>query len=234
MIDIHSHILPGVDDGSRDFETSVEMVKWLGRQGFTDVVATPHYVDETDYTVSSVKNATLVAKLRSELEKAGVNVNIYLGNEIYICRDIEKLIERQEITGINGSKYLLIELPMSGEFPNYEDIFLELMQRGFKVILAHPERYESFKEDFDLIVNLHECGVLFQCNLGSLVDRYGKKARKVLIKMLKNKMVFAFGSDLHRPGGTDYLIAARKKLAKYLDEQELDEVLVRNPAQILF
>ena len=234
MIDLHSHILPGIDDGAPDIDVSVRMCEWLASQGVTDVVATPHYVDETDYTVPATRNATSVAKITEILAKNGIKLNIYLGNEIYICNEIEKLLRSGEITGLNGSKYLLIELPMSGEYPNYLDIFLELMQHGYNVVLAHPERYESFKEDFSLIEELQEAGVLFQCNLGSLVGRYGKKARKTLVKMLKNKMVFGFGSDLHRPGSTDYLIEAKKKLAKYCDSSELDDLLVRNPASILF
>ena len=234
MIDLHSHILPGIDDGSPDIDTSIRMCEWLVSQGVTDVVATPHYVNETDYTSPANRNSTSVAKITEILTKNGVKLNVYLGNEIYICREIEELVKAGKIASINGSKYLLIELPMSGEYPNYLDILLELMQHGYKVILAHPERYESFKKDFSLIEELHEAGVLFQCNLGSLVDRYGKKARKTLVKMLKNKMVFGFGSDLHRPGSTDYLIEAQKKLAKHCEPSELDDLLVRNPASILF
>ena len=119
MIDLHSHILPGIDDGSPDFETSVALVSELAAGGVTEIVATPHYIEETIYTSTVSKNRKLLTTLRRRLKKAGISVKVHLGNEIYITPDILKLLETREISplGKASSKYLLVELPMSGKFP---------------------------------------------------------------------------------------------------------------------
>lgn len=233
MIDIHSHILPGIDDGARTLDESVELVRELASYGVTTVVATPHFVDETIYTSPKNANSKLVTKLRRCLKEEGINVKVVLGNEIYINPMIVELIKAGEVSKMGRSKYLLVELPMTGDFPNYEDIFLDLMQNGFKVVLAHPERYESFKKDFSLVRDLYDMGVLLQCNLGSISGKYGKNAKKLVTRLIKERMVFAFGSDIHHPSHTDYYGAGLKKLRKYYTETELETVLVDNPGTIV-
>lgn len=233
MIDIHSHILPGIDDGSESLVDSIAIVKELARQGITDIIATPHYMTDSPYVSPRTKNLKLLDSLQKELQDADLGVNIYLGNEIYINEEIDNLVKRNKVSPMADSKYLLVELPMSGEYPNYEDVLLDLLNSGYKVILAHPERYSSFQDNYELVEILFRDGVLLQCNLGSLVGHYGKKAKKCLVHLLKERMVFAFGSDIHRcHDGNDYL-KAQKKLKKYLDEDEIRELLVSNPKKIL-
>ena len=147
MIDIHTHILPGVDDGAENFYESIEIVKYLARQGVTDIIATPHYVNETEYTSERAENLRLFDALKRELAAAGVKTRIFLGNEIYIDPEILELIKTEKISSLAESKYLLVELPLSGNFPNYEDYFNDLILRGYKVILAHPERYETVQKN---------------------------------------------------------------------------------------
>jgi protein-tyrosine phosphatase len=144
-----------------------------------------------------------------------------------------KLIKDGEISTLGGSKYLLVELPMSGEFPSYEDIILELIRDGYKVILAHPERYNSFQKDFSLIQELFDMGVIFQCNLGSFAGQYGGTVKKLAVKLAKADMIFALASDIHHPKGIKFWNKALKKVSKYYDEIELDEILITNPRKIL-
>lgn len=233
MIDIHSHILPGVDDGAVDIDASVDLIRELCDAGFSDIIATPHYVDETNYISSRANNLKLLKKLRTRLKKEKINVEIHLGNEIYICPRILKLINDGEISGLADSKYLLVELPMSGEYPSYEDIFLELLRAGYKVILAHPERYTAFFKDFDSIVELYNMGVLMQCNLGSFIGHYGKAARKIAERLAREDMIFAVASDIHHPRGPKFVPAAIKRLSHYYDTFELEDILEKNPRKIL-
>ena len=233
MIDLHSHILPGIDDGAPDLETSVALVRELYNGGVTDVVATPHYIDETIYTSSVATNKKLMRELQKKLKDEDVNVKIHLGNEIYICKEIKKLLKNKKISGIGSSKYLLIELPMSGDYPGYQDIFLELLRDGYKVVLAHPERYTAFSKDFALITELYDMGVLMQCNIGSFVGQYGKSVLKLAKKIAKNKMIFAVGTDIHHVHGDAFIPEALKKLGKFYSNDELNEILVENPKKIL-
>ena len=186
MIDIHSHILPGIDDGARTLTESVEIVKELAGQGVTAIIATPHYITESIYTSPRSKNEKLLGELREAVKVAGVKVRLELGNEIYMDGKIEQLLQNKLISPLAGGKYLLVELPMSGEYPSFRDILLELIYDGHKVVLAHPERYTSFQKDYDQIDDLSELGVLMQCNLGSFLKQYGRKAQKIAEIIISN------------------------------------------------
>lgn len=233
MIDIHSHILPGVDDGARTLTDSIEIVRELVSLGVTDVVVTPHFIVDTHFMSTRFENSKLLERLRQAAADEGFRINFYLGNEIYIDNKIIELLKAKKITGLAGGRYLLVELPLNDEFPNYEDIFMELMDEGYKVILAHPERYTIVQNDFGVIENLCEMGVLLQCNLGSITGKYGGGAKKTVKRLAKEKMIFAFGSDIHHAGRGEYLGLAQKKLAKYYNDVELEKVLVGNARKII-
>ena len=233
MIDIHAHVLPGIDDGARTLTDSADLVRELAKSGVTDIFVTPHYVSETNYVSSKEKNLELLEELKRVIRDEDLGVEVFLGNEIYIDRGIEELIELGVISTMANSKYVLVELPLSGEYPNYQDIMSDLIASGYRVILAHPERYEIAQKDFGVLEELHKMGVLFQCNLCSIVGKYGRSAKKVLKKLLEKKMVFAFGSDIHHCHGEDYWLSAQKKMTKYCDEKELNRLLVVNPRKII-
>lgn len=233
MIDIHSHILPGIDDGAETIVDSVDLAKELLAQGVTDIIATPHYVDGSVYESPKEKNEELLKELKQVLTERNIEVNLYLGNEIYINNKIDELVKSGTISPLAGSEYLLVELPLNGEFPNYEDILESLDYFGYKVILAHPERYGIFQEEYERVERLHEMGVLFQCNIGSMVGKYGRDVKKQVKRIIKDGFVFCFGSDIHHARGKMEVDEAKKKLAKYYDEADLEKVLVKNPRKIL-
>ena len=233
MIDIHSHLIPGVDDGAKTLEDSVELIRDLEEKGFDTLIITPHYVAETAYTSPRQTNRLLLAKIQGRLRNSSNKIKLYVGNEIYIDREIEELIRDYKIAPLADSKYLLIELPMSGEFDDYENILISLILRGYRVILAHPERYRSFQKDMKPLRYLFENGVMLQCNYGSLVGQYGKKAEKLVKKLIKEDMVYTFSTDLHHKSQEVYLEKGLKKLRKYYKNSELDQILDKHPRQIL-
>ena len=233
MIDIHAHILPGIDDGSRDIAESVEIVRELVEQGVTEVIATPHYMEGTAFVSPRTVNLKLLAELRQALMDENLPIKVHLGNEIYISDKILELLKAGKVSTMAGSKYILVEIPLDDEFPNWEDHLLELMNHGYKVILAHPERYTIVQEDYEVVKRIHKMGVLLQCNLGSITGKYGKEAKRVIKRLVKDKMIFAFGSDIHRCGRTPYVALAQEKLTKYYTEHELRWLLVGNPRKII-
>ena len=232
MIDLHNHSLPGVDDGARNIEESLEMVRGLSEHGITDIFLTPHYIHETNQSSPCSDNAILYNDLSSAVLDANIPVNLHLGNEIYIDRDIEDLINLEKLKPLGNSNYLLIELPMSGEYPDYDSIFMQLLNDGYKVVLAHPERYYAFQKDYNLISELNSIGILFQCNLGSIIGQYGREARKTLIKMAKDDLIFAFGTDIHHPRDYQEIDLAISALKKYYKGDSLEDVLTKNARQI--
>lgn len=233
MIDIHSHILPCLDDGPKSLADSLATVRKLVSQGVTDIIATPHYVNETNYVSPKVQNQKVLAVLKKNLTMEGIKVNVYLGNETYIDCSILTLLKTGKISTLAGSRYLLVELPLDEEFPNYKDIFRDLLDNGYKVILAHPERYVLVQKDFAVAEELHNMGILFQCNIASILGKYGKSAKKTVKKLIKKKMVFTFGSDIHHAGKTDYVALSQKKLSKYYNKDELRQLLITNPRKII-
>ncbi len=230
MIDVHSHILYGIDDGSRSISESADILDGLKEQGFTDIILTPHYVVDTKYISPRRKNLELLDSLKGA---APEGIKLHLGNEIYIDRTIDELLKKHTISSLANSKYLLVELPMSGEYEGYEDIFDNLRLKGYQVVLAHPERYSATHHDFSILERLQESGVLFQCNYGSFIGQYGRKSQKLVKKLAKNKMIFTLGTDIHRDRDYSEITKALKKLRKYYTEEEIKDLTENNARKIL-
>ena len=234
MIDIHSHLLYGIDDGSKSIEESVDIIRNLSNVGFTDIILTPHYIKDTNYSSPRKNNLKLLKGLQDKLKENDINVNLYLGNEIYINDNIYDLLKKGEISSLNDSRFLLIELPMSGEYNNYFDIFEDLINKGYRVVLAHPERYISFQNDFNKVLELENIGVLFQSNLESILGSYGKGAIKTIKKLLKSKKISFLASDIHhRKHDYNKFLKAKKKIRHYLSKEELNILLNENPSKII-
>lgn len=234
MIDIHSHIIHGVDDGSTDLDTSLEILLNLAENGVTDVILTPHYIPDTNYVSNKFNNINKLKELRREVRMEGIDINLYLGNEIYIDPNITKLITSYQISSLNNSEYILVELPMNGIYPDYQEIFKDLINTGFKVILAHPERYKTFQEDYNNILEMVDMGVYLQCNIDSILGRYGNDAKKTMKFILKNKLVSFIGTDIHSiKDDYSYINKAKNKFKKYLSDEEIEDIFNNNAKDII-
>ena len=208
MIDLHSHILPGVDDGSGSLDESLEILQKLQKIGFKEVFVTPHYIENSKYTSTKTKNTPLFKKLENVAKD--IDVKLHLANEVFVTPDFAKLAKNHKVATIDG-KHLLFELPLHGEINNLMDIVHEIKIAGFTPILAHPERYDFIKKDPKIINELKENGVLIQCNYGSLLGKYGKRAQKTIELFLEKRLVDFMGTDIHH--ATSDLL---KKLPKAL------------------
>ncbi|MBR3164188.1 hypothetical protein IKF15_02695 [Candidatus Saccharibacteria bacterium] len=235
MIDLHSHLLPGIDDGSRSFEESLEIARGLAEHNISDLFLTPHYIADSSYVNSRANNKKLLTAFQKQLDDAQIDIKLYLGNEIYITPNIKSLLRRRQISPLGGpnSRYLLIELPMSGRFPSYRDIFRDLIDEGYHVVLAHPERYRAMQENPQLLLDLYDDGVLFQCNLGSILGQYGRHAKKTMKFLLKRDLVFAFGTDIHHPRDYREITKAQIRLRRYLSIERILELINDNPRIII-
>lgn len=202
MKDIHNHILFGIDDGSNDLEESIKIIQEAIRNGYTDLVLTPHYREKEGYTCDNKKKNKIFKFLKQEVEKRNININLYLGNEITLDEDFFYYLKTNQLLSLNDSKYLLLELPFQSRFDDLDEVIGELKRLDLVPIIAHPERYENYHmEDYQRLVNE---GVLFQGNIGSLYGKYGRKAKNKLEEMLKRHMIHFIGSDTHHDGQTSY------------------------------
>ena len=203
MIDIHSHIVAGIDDGSKDIEMTINMLKKAEKSGTTDIIATPHFMRgrfEVEYNEVLKK----VKELKEISRENNIDINIYAGQEIYYNKNMLEYYNDNMIGTINNTKYMLIELPML-EF-NIDEVIntiYELQIRGITPIIAHPERYKAFIKKPSMINTFIKEGILFQVNAGSITGAFGKDVKKTANKYLESNIYSFIGSDAHRDIGRD-------------------------------
>lgn len=198
MVDIHSHILYGVDDGSKSEEMSLNMLALAVKSGVKEIVATPHYMrGRFDLQYCEVIKA--VDKLQSLADDNEINIKVYVGQEIYYSNNLLQYYNDKEIGTINNSRYMLIELPIhSFNIDEVIDSIYELKIKGIVPIIAHPERYKLFIKKPEKINKLIDEGYLFQLNTGSLTGDFGEKVKKTAKLFLKHNIYSVVGSDGHR------------------------------------
>ena len=197
MKDMHSHLLPGVDDGAKTMEDTINMLLHAKSNGVTDIMLTPHYIYKSKYSSPKNINLKIFEDVKEEADKIGINV--YLGNEIYLSDDMDvvKVLKSKKFNTLNNSRYILVEIPMHKKVNNLKSIFFEIINLGYIPILAHPERYSAYFGDFDLFLQLRSMGVLMQVNFTSLLGDYGPKANYMAKELLKRRIVSFLGSDMH-------------------------------------
>jgi protein-tyrosine phosphatase len=196
MIDIHSHIIPTIDDGSKNVEMTLEMLRNAERDGTKEIVATPHYLLEYgESTISEVK--VFVKEINSIIKSEGINLKVYAGQEVYYTENIIQYYMEGKIGTINGSRYMLIEFPMHKLNKNISDVLYELQIRDIIPIIAHPERYKAIIEKPSRINRFIDEGYLFQMNAGSLEGKFGTNVKKTTEIFLANRIYNFIGSDAH-------------------------------------
>lgn len=215
MTDIHSHILFDVDDGARNLEESIELLKKMFEIGFKNVIITPHYIKDSEYSSKNKEKIEKINQIKDELTKQNIKINVYLGNEIFINNEIYDLIKIGDIHTLNNTRYILVELPFHNQIVNLEDIIYELKIKGLIPIIAHPERYSYFQNNYKEVDRLREEGFLFQGNYASILGYYGKDSQKLLKYMLKKHYIDYLGTDIHRTTKT-YVIDNFKKIEKQI------------------
>lgn len=233
--DIHSHILFNVDDGSKSIKESICLLQKLKNIGFTDVILTPHYINGSSYNISNDKKRKHFNILKEELIKNKLDINIYLGNEIFINNNINNLIKEDVISTLNNSKYVLVELPFHNPILNLDDIIYELKYNNLIPIIAHPERYTYFQKNYKEVDKLREEGVLFQGNYLSIIGGYGSLSKKLFKYMLKNKYIDFLGTDIHSLNNLsviDNYDKIIKKIKKVCGE-EYYQVIINNCNNVL-
>lgn len=193
-IDIHSHILPNVDDGSKSISESLRMLEMLKKQGVDTVTLTPHFYPAAELTVSEYKERVLSSYNRLKEAASGICENLFLGSEVYLFHGIATFSDIRELC-INSSEYILVELPYRRISSRTVDDIIELnLSRGLTPILAHIERYSRF-ENYERLLSLISDGyALGQINAYSLLHF---KTRRTACKLIKDGYVHLIASDAH-------------------------------------
>ena len=232
MIDIHNHSLFSIDDGSKSIEESINILKKAVANGYTDIILTPHYRKVQNFTCNNMDKYKKYLELKTEVENQNLPINLYLGNEITVDEDLFYYLNAKEAMPLNGSRYVLIELPLDHEFEEIDEVIDRLFEKGNVPIIAHPERY-SYYTDLTLFDELFKKGVLFQGNIGSLFGKYGANVKVKIEEMIQKHMIYFMSTDIHHDNQTSYDLAqkAYKKVEELMKSSKLADDLFTNNAK---
>lgn len=222
MIDIHSHILFGVDDGAKDIGESIELLKQAVSVGYTDIVCSSHYYIGLYENSNYLTNFNLLQK---EINRLNIPINIYIGNEFNL--DSEYFLHSKRINRINNSRYFLVEIKSNIIYSICKDFFQMLLEKGVTPIFAHVERYNQIR--VEELIELSQMGVVLQMNLGSAVGELSKAKY-----LLENRYIDIIATDTHKYGKRDYNIKEKLDKLKSIVGEEYFQLLTEiNPKRVI-
>lgn len=232
IIDMHCHILPGVDDGSQNMKTTLKMLQIAAEEGITHMVATPHY-KQGRHNVSPETAAKLVGDVQNLADENNLGITILQGNEIMFFSDLGEDFEAGKFTTMNGSRYLLIEFYPDEDYVRIRNAVDATQNMGLIPVLAHVERFMVLRKDPKKVEELKRSGAMIQINASSVAGEQGFGTKQFVKKLLKDEIVDFIGTDAHHYENRAPRI---QKCAEYLykkfDEAYADAVLFGNAAEL--
>lgn len=233
IIDIHSHILPGLDDGSENLQESIEMLQIAIREGIKTIVVTPHYeVGMDENWLIRYKDA--YCKVYKYIADNKLPIKLFVGNEIFYSDGVIKLLTEESVATLNGTKYVLVEFPLYADFEYIKRAVLNLQYSGFWPIIAHVERYaclDDINKIKELVCNL---GAYLQINASTVNGRLGVMKRMFAIKLIRNGLIHFMATDSH--GAKQRRPRIQESIA-YIDKKCGSEITKRicetNPYKVL-
>ena len=232
MVDIHCHVLPGVDDGAKSIQESLEILRRSAASGVGTVVATPHLLKGV-YEVNYFERKEMTAELQQLANESGIDIQVKVGVECYLSPEILKDIDKlDELTINNNGKYILVELPMQ-IVPSYaEEVLFNLSVRGIVPILAHPERNMMICRKPGILSDFIEKGVIVQLNAGSILGVFGRRIRKMAQILLTQRLVHVVASDMHSARSST-LDQALPMVEKLLGSERASRMFIDAPGHIV-
>lgn len=229
MIDLHSHILPEIDDGAHSLHNSLEMARMAVESGITAMVATPHCIDDRRWEIYDAW------KLLSDmLEEYEIPLKLFMGMEIFGTLETAAMLRDGKLLTLNGSRYPLIEFSFHTDGELETEILRSVCRAGFRPVVAHPERYACIQRYPELVNRWFRMGCLFQVNRGSLMGRFGGHAQMVGSELVERKFAAVVASDAHSEYvRTPWMQDVYQMLSKTFSHGYANLLLKDNPASIL-
>lgn len=235
MVDIHAHIMPGIDDGARDWEDVYEMAAMAADSGVDTIVCTHHSNLPGLYdNFNSERLDRLFREVQERLAFGRFPLRVLRGMEIFATPDICDKIWKGQLLPVNRTNYFLVEFAF-GESPEYmRDVLYDMLDQGMRPVIAHPERYDAIMENPFLLSGWEKKGVLSQINKSSVLGKFGREIEKTAHVLLENNLVTCIASDAHRPyARTTHMEEIRQFLIKYYSEEAAWKLLEENPRRII-
>lgn len=219
--DVHSHFIPGIDDGAQTLEDSITLISFFYEWGYKKVITTPHIMSD------SYKNSPEIilgglAKVREAIKQQGIPIEVEAAAEYYMDYELEKKIDEKSLLTF-GKNYVLFELSFVLPPDNLYHLIFKMLTNGYRPILAHPERYNFWHNDFEVYEQLIDKGALLQLNINSLTGYYSPAVKKVAEEMIDKNMISLLGSDCHHVGHINLMkqVVFEKSLDKLLSSGKL-------------
>ena len=232
-IDIHSHILPGLDDGSRSMEQSLEMLRIAYEEGIDIIIATPHNMPgKGQPSLETVQERA--EQLRQMAKREELPIDIVVGTEYYYREKVLYLLEEEAAIRMNGSEYILAEFEPMVEKIYFRNAIRDILATGYRPIVAHVERYANVMRDKAMLHDLKKMGALIQVNAASVIGDNGRVAKKDVKKLLKERLVDFVATDAHSDGRrAPFMHKCATYLYKKYNAEYVDEILFLNAEKYL-
>lgn len=235
MIDIHCHILPGVDDGAGNMSDALEMAELAASSGIKSIIITPHcnvpgaYHNYWNYFMNED-----VENLQREIRNHNINLTVYPGQEVYLAPGFAELLKKGEFIGLNESRYMLVEFGMSERADVAYRKLQQVIAEGYVPIVAHPERYGFVTEQQEAVYRMKDLGALLQVNRGSIKGAFGKSAMKKANEIISTYQADFVASDAHSQySRTPYLADVHEFISEEISTEYGDWLFKVNPRKVI-
>lgn len=235
MIDLHSHILPGIDDGARNLEECLEMARIYAACGFRQVVVTPHAATDS-LGQDLARSITLqVDNLNAILQAQEIDLALKTGMEIALTPEVPDFLDQGLLLPLAQSRYVLIEPPFENLPINWEQIFFNIVSRGYRILLAHPERCAQLARKPGMFDRLIETGVHLQVTWGSFVGLHGRGPLRTARYLARKGYIHCLATDSHDTGrrSAGPVLQASRKVAELIGRENLSLLAIENPARVI-
>lgn len=231
-IDLHNHLLPALDDGAVDLEETLSMARTLAGAGYTDVATTPHHKPDLAPAASVVE--TRRAEVQAILEAEGIPLRLHPGRENHLTPELIQRVEDGTVERLGAGAYVLLELPFFGAAPRLRDLLFRIQLRGYRPLLAHPERCAHFLERPDAAREVVDAGGHLQIEVGSVSGLYGGVAQRCAASLLDQGLVAVAATDAHRPRSTAQIVTSGlAALEKRVGPRRFALLVEENPGRVL-
>ncbi len=233
MIDLHCHLLPGIDDGAPDLQTALDMARMAADDGITDLACTPHiFPGMFENDTASIKQA--VAELQTRLDAAGIKLRLSWGADAHVSPQLLDRLRDGSVPRLNDSRYFLLEPPHHVAPPRFEEFVFGILAAGYVPVITHPERLTWIEDHYETFCRLAESGAWMQITAGSLTGRFGDDARYWGERMLDEGRVHLLATDAHGSDRRPPLLAeGRAAAARWVGKEEAGHLTLTRPRGIL-
>lgn len=232
IIDLHTHILPQLDDGATNWEEALKMCMLAQEEGITTVACTPHIMPGI-YNNDREKIFSTLLELKEKLKEKKINLRVLPGAEVLLSPEIIKQVEEKLVLTLNdGGKFLLLDFPREWISPFTKELLFWLQLRGLIPIISHPERNLKILQTPNLVTQFVKQGVLIQISSRSILGHFGKKVRKLCEKLISHNLVHLVASDIHS-AGEFFLKQSLKTISRWAGEEKALKLFFKNPRKII-